>query len=156
MKKFYSLFHFIVAPFTTIWYPRFVESFEKQQSDLYGIISKFNKTYLKLFIFVPFFGLLCILYLNTINQQITIYLIIAISLCGLATFVQASLWWARPFSNAVNPNYSIFMNIYVTIILLPSLYIFVNLFGILGGHLSILIVNLAAYLYFRKKLSLLA
>ena len=155
IKKFFSPLHFIVAPYTTIWYPKFVQAFESGPSEVFLTIKRLTKSHLNLIFLLPIISFLCIFYLQSINTIVTASIIYTMVLCGLANFLQSFLWWARPFGNTVNPNYSISINLICSFISIISLIIFIPYLNIVGAALSILIVNIVAYLYWVRKLNLL-
>ena len=52
------------------------------------------------------------------------------------------MWWVRAFSNTVNPNYSIYMNLFATMYQLSVTVISTYYFGFIGMIIAIILMNL--------------
>ena len=63
------------------------------------------------------------------------------------------LWWARVFSNVVDPNYSLYMNIFATIFQLTITVLATYLFSVNGLIVSMIFMNILIGLYFCIKIT---
>lgn len=75
-------------------------------------------------------------------------------LFALFTFISSMLWWVRIFSNTVNPNYSLYMNIFATIFQLTITVFMTYLFEIKGLLVSMIIMNTIVGFYMITKINI--
>ena len=69
----------------------------------------------------------------------TYYFIYVLLICLM--ILNSQMWWVRAFSNTVNPNYSIYMNLFATFFQLTFTIFLTKYFGFLGMLVSFIIMN---------------
>ena len=79
-----------------------------------------------------------------------IYYIYYLFLVGLM-IINSQMWWVRAFSSTVNPNYSIYMNLFATVYQLIITILIIKYFGFIGMLVSIIIMNILIMGFWLKK-----
>ncbi len=153
IKRILSPISLLIIPFTMLIYTKIIHFFETNQKEKFkNIIIKIT-TYLLLisisYIFISYFFLNNIFNLLDIefkNNYNFYYFLVSI-----ITILSVAQWWARIFSNTVNPNYSLYSNIFATLYQLSITIIISMNFGFIGMLLSIMTMNIILLLYWLKK-----
>lgn len=144
IKKIISPVQIISSPYSSILYPKMIEYFEKRNFIKFQNLIKKNSINLGkislLFVslsigFLPL--IFSILNVSFKNQYYFIFII-----CSLTAILGVLMWWVRIFSNVVNPNYSLYLNILATIYQLSVTIILSKLYGIEGMLMSLLFLNI--------------
>lgn len=154
-RQFLSPFVFMTAPFEAIAYPRFVKAVvEGQNAKVRETILSINSKILFLFgagaaAIIP----MMIIYAQMTSLQLEGSSYIAFGFMLAAALLRGQLWWARPFSNAVNPNLSLTANFGATMLLLIALYPLILVFGLAGTALTILGLSLFLTSYWARALA---
>jgi O-antigen/teichoic acid export membrane protein len=154
VKKILSPIGMVVGPFSMLVYPKLVHFFEKKEVDKFkNLIFKISSY---IFFFAIFYILIGYVFIEEIfalmNIKITSELYALYRLLSVLVLVTSMLWWTRVFSNVVNPNYSLYMNIFATIFQLTITVLATYLFGVNGLITSMIVMNLIVGLYNYLKL----
>jgi len=75
------------------------------------------------------------------------------SLISVFTLISTITWWGRPFSNVVNVNYSIYINIFLIAYQLSVTIYLVSMHGVIGLLISLIAEYLIIYFYYLIKLN---
>jgi O-antigen/teichoic acid export membrane protein len=154
LKKILSPIGLASIPFSTLIYPRFIRNFELKSND--KIVRDIKKVSLFLFTFAIFYIVISFTLLEDVFDFMNVIFIQEYQsyfvLIAIFSILIALQWWVRIFSNTVNPNYSIYMNLFSTIYQLSVVVYFVNMFGIVGLIASVIPMHLIIYLYYLLKL----
>lgn len=153
-RQFISPISFLSGPFEAVAYPRFVKAVvQRQYDEMRNAIAGVNRKLLRAFgaatvVILP----VTIAYsrLNNVPLDSQSYLTFFIMIITVA--LRAQLWWARPFSNAVNPNLSLVANSVATLFLLLALYPATWSLGMTGTALGMLILALLLNGYWARAL----
>lgn len=144
LKKILSPIMIIATPFSMLVYPKLISYFEKNQKNKFKhIITKVSLYILLIsiiYIFISYALLSNIFQLMNIqfdNIYSTYFLLVAV-----LYILISQMWWVRAFSNTVNPNYSIYMNLFATIFQLTITILLSKYFGFVGMLLSIIAMNI--------------
>jgi O-antigen/teichoic acid export membrane protein len=153
-RQFLAPLAFLSNPFATLVYPKFVNAVvERRQSEIknsiHGVNDKLLKFYLvALLIIVPLligYGVWMKLDLQWEEYLSFVMMMGSSILSGL-------IWWARPFSNAINPRYSLQGNFFATLFLLVFLYPATLFAGVQGTAAVMFILGVGNTLFWKKKL----
>lgn len=153
IKKILSPINVVVSPFSMLVYPKLVNYFETKQTERFKAIIVKISFYIAFFCIgyslLFFFGfdyIFELMKIEVIASYKTIYVLFALLL-----FISSILWWVRIFSNVVNPNYSLYMNIFATAFQLTITVFTTYSFGLEGLIVSIIIMNLLIAFYWLRK-----
>jgi len=156
LKKIASPILIIASPFSLIVYPKLIKYFETNQKN------KFIDIILKISFYIlvmsVVYSLITYLFLdnilkfmsiniNSLQYNVNLYYLFVLFLHILI----AEMWWVRIFSNTVNPNYSIIMNLFATFYQLSITIIATKIFGLIGLLFSIMIMNFLILIFWLKK-----
>jgi len=153
LKKILTPILIVATPFSTLVYPKLIHFFETNQRE------KFKNIIIKISLYILIIGIIyslaSCLFLNKIFLLINIefldsYYIFFILLIGL-TILNSQMWWVRIFSNTVNPNYSLYMNMFATAFQLTITVFMTYLFGLEGLIVSTIIMNLLIVFYWLRR-----
>lgn len=154
MKKIVSPILMISSPFSTAVYPKLVYYFEDNRREQFiGIIKKVS---IYIFLFVIGYGIITSIILENIFNLMNLeffpkyYQYYFLILC-LNMFI-ALLWWGRIFSNTVNPNYSLYMNLFAFLYQICIIIVVTLLFGFYGFIIGMLLLYGIIYTYYFYKL----
>lgn len=156
IKKILSPIGNFTSPFSMLVYPKLVNYFETQQKEKFKEIIFRISFYIGLFclaycliFFFAFEYIFEIMKVEFFESYNIVYLLFA-----LFTFISSMLWWVRIFSNTVNPNYSLYMNIFATIFQLTITVFMTYLFEIKGLLVSMIIMNTIVGFYMITKINI--
>jgi O-antigen/teichoic acid export membrane protein len=154
IKKILSPIHIAITPFSMLIYTKLIKFFEEKEFKRFkNLIFKISSY---IFIFAIFYTLigyllfediLLLMNIQILDNMYNLYLLLSI-----LTIITSVLWWTRIFSNVVNPNYSLYMNIFATIYQLTVTIIITYLFGINSLIYSIIFMNISIGIYNYLKL----
>lgn len=153
IKQFLVPTTFLTTPISTVWYPKFVEIVTIGGNHLLSLIHSINIKAVKFLVGVTLFLVLCnLLYLKYLGVNLDLMNTSIVFLSSGTALMQASQWWARPFSNAVNPMMSVEINFYATalsiFVLIPSVYFW----GIFGAAVISFLIAMIVVFYWRYNL----
>lgn len=154
-RQFLAPLAFISGPFATLAYPRFVQAVvDRRQTEIRAAIRQVNVKLIMVYagaliLMIP--AMIGYGWWLKLDLQSADYLTFAIMI-GSA-FLSGQLWWARPFSNAVNPNFSLQGNLFATLFLLTCIYPATSHFGLLGTSTVMLILGFGATIFWNSKLA---
>jgi O-antigen/teichoic acid export membrane protein len=149
-KKMLSPITFIVNPLANIFAPKFINNYKK------NLFFKTKKVIYKssLFIFLIqllFFivGLFSIYlfkgYIYEGESSINLYAVFISTLLTQSIIQQT--WWCRPLSNAIEPAFSIYGNLILTILYFSIVYPASSFFGVVGFLYTMPISSVLLYMY---------
>jgi O-antigen/teichoic acid export membrane protein len=142
IKKILSPMVIFSEPFPTLVYSKLVHFYERKEVDKF--VKVIFKNTLIIFLFTLPYILIGYLFIENIfilmNVKLspetpTLYVLMSVFIV-----VTNLLWWVRVFSNVVNPNYSLYMNIFATIFQLTITILATNLFGVNGLIISMILM----------------
>ncbi|MCG7531148.1 oligosaccharide flippase family protein [Psychrobium sp. MM17-31] len=144
VKKLVSPIAIIVQPLAMLTYPKMIKSFEEnnmQQSQMMILkVCKYVLLFSMAYIVLAggfFDALLGFMSLNVVSNYFLYFLIISF------TMVFASMqWWARPFSNTVNPMYSVNINLFSSFYQLLVVALCAYVWGLNGVIFALFILQL--------------
>jgi O-antigen/teichoic acid export membrane protein len=155
IKKILSPILIISSPFSMLVYPKLIHFFETKQKNM------FQKIIVKISFYLSIIALLYITIIYSfldhifsfmdvqfINEYSIYYLLIS-----LVVYLGSMMWWVRSFSNTVNPNYSLYMNLFATIFQMTITISMTHIYGFYGMINSILIMNLILLTYWITKVN---
>lgn len=153
IKKILSPVSMISKPFTTLVYTKLINYYENNQK------SKFKNIILKISFYIiltsVLYVTLAIVFIDDIfyllNIEFLSEYLISLVIISCITIIGAQMWWTRIFSNTVNPNYSIYVNLFATLYQLIITVFISKYFGFEGMLYSILIMQILIYSYLLKK-----
>lgn len=153
MKKILSPISLITIPFSMLMYTKLIEFYETNQKN------QFKNSLLKITLYILFFSILyfiiSFILLNSFLEVFNIKLIsiynFYYTLLALIIILGSLMWWVRIFSNTINPNFSIYMNLFATIYQLTITFYITNVFELNGMLISLLILNILLFSYWLKK-----
>jgi O-antigen/teichoic acid export membrane protein len=153
IKKILSPIAIIVGPFSMLVYPKLVHFFEKKEADKFkNLIFKISSY---IFLFSIFYILLGYVFIEEIfalmNIELSSELYFLYGLLSILMLATSMLWWARVFSNVVDPNYSLYMNIFATIFQLTITVLATYLFSVNGLIVSMIVMNSIIGIYWLMK-----
>jgi len=154
IKQFMSVFSFLSTPLSFLAYPKFISAIEQgRENDINFAIGYVNK---RLLLFSPPLALAMYgaftWYLNSINQFVGLEENVSFALVFLSACMGAMAWWTRPFSNAVNPNFSLIAGLLAAVILLILIFPLTYLYATAGTALAMCAGTVTTYIYFMSKL----
>ena len=85
------------------------------------------------------------------NIELSSELYVLYGLLSVLILVTSMLWWTRVFSNVVDPNYSLYMNIFATIFQLTITVLATYLFSVNGLIVSMIVMNSIIGIYWLMK-----
>lgn len=141
-RQFLSPISFLTGPLINVTYPRFVSAAATAgsaavRSAIRDVNGRLLKAYvLAVVVIFPAF----VLYARLVDLPLAAEHYLAFTLLALATLANGQLWWSRGFSNAFDPNLSLFANLLATVFLLATLYpatLALGLAGAAGGMLTL-------------------
>lgn len=154
IKKIVLPISMLSMPFSMLIYPRLIHFFETDQKE------KFKNIIIKISTYILLIGILYSLFayvfLDNIFDLMVVefnetysyyYMLIALT----SIFTSSLLWWVRIFSNTVNPNYSLYMNLFATFYQLTITIYMSKLFGLEGLLISFMIMYMLTFIYWIKK-----
>ena len=153
IKKILSPIAIVVGPFSMLVYPKLVHFFEKKEADKFkNLIFKISSY---IFLFSIFYILLGYVFIEEIfalmNIELSSELYVLYGLLSVLILVTSMLWWTRVFSNVVDPNYSLYMNIFATIFQLTITVLATYLFSVNGLIVSMIVMNSIIGIYWLMK-----
>jgi O-antigen/teichoic acid export membrane protein len=153
LKKVLSPIIIVATPFSMLVYPKLIHYFETKQKEKFkNIITKIS---LYLFLLGIGYSLIAYCFLNLIFGLMNIrfediynlyYILLAILYILLS-----QMWWLRAFSNTVNPNYSIYMNLFATFYQLIITVLVTKYFAFIGMLVSLIIMNILILSFWLRK-----
>jgi len=153
IKKILSPINFIIKPFSMLVYPKLIKYFENKEVEKFKKLLFRITSYILLVVvvynIVIFIGIEYIL--NILNIHFLPEYNILLILMFIISTVSSTMWWARIFSNVVNPNYSLYMNLFATCYQLSVTIFLVYIFGLMGMLGSIIIMHCILLFYWIKK-----
>lgn len=141
-RQFLSPLAFLSTPFSSLTYPKFVQAVvEHRHSDIRRAIASINRKLRMLFlatlaVMIPAF----LFYALWIDLPIQWDKWLVIIMMTLTTVIIQQMWWARPFSNAVNPNISLRANLYALVFVVVTIYPATLWLG-LAGAAGVMLTN---------------
>jgi len=153
LKKILSPIMIVATPFSMLVYPKLIHYFETNQKDKFKhIITKVSFYILLIsisYILISHIFLIDIFQLMNIefDNIYNVYFLLVSSLYILTS----QMWWVRAFSNTVNPNYSIYMNLFATIFQLTITILLSKYFGFIGMLISLILMNLIILIFWFRK-----
>ena len=143
LKKIASPLAIISSPLSSLYYPKFITLYET--NDREGVFYIIKRSTLILTCLSIIYTIITtvilgfILSVTNIENEIK-YNIYYLFIC-MNTIININMWWVRPFSNVVNPNYSINMNVFSTIFQLLITICVTKYYHIEGMLASLLVMN---------------
>jgi O-antigen/teichoic acid export membrane protein len=154
IKKILLPIGIVAEPFSMLVYPKLIHFYEKKES--HKFISLIFKISLYLFLFALTYILIGYIFSEKIfilvNVKLTSEILTLYGLLSVLMIVTNLLWWARVFSNVVNPKYSLYMNIYATIFQLTITVLAAFIFRINGIIISMILMNISIGFFWVLKL----
>jgi O-antigen/teichoic acid export membrane protein len=154
IKKILSPIGMVAEPFSMLVYPKLIYFFENNDflkfKNLIVEVSFYIFLFALAFIFIEYIFIEDILAFFSVKISTELY-----SLYCLQSFLiiaTSMVWWVRVFSNVVNVNYSLYMNIFATVFQLSITVCLTYLFGIKGLIISMFVMTLIIGLYNYLKL----
>jgi O-antigen/teichoic acid export membrane protein len=154
IKKILTPSSFIVKPFSMLLYPKLIKYFEnKDIKNLKNLIFRIS-----MILFIVIISYIICIYLgieiifNIINVEFIVYYKYLYILLSLVTILVSMQWWGRIFSNTVNPNYSLYSNLFATLFQLTITILSTYLFELEGLVFSLITMNLFLFIYWVIKL----
>lgn len=150
IKKCFSLMEVIAQPWTMLSYSKLISYYTKSDITLFRQYLA-NKSLIIVSVSL-FTGLLSIFFIDLALGVLSIDLregdngIVWLLMLGFV--IASSVWWGRVFSNVVNPNISIYINLVSLLYNVSMLYLLVSYYGVYGAALSFLILNLIIAVFF--------
>ena len=135
-------------------YPRLIYFFETDQKE------KFKNIIIKISTYILLIGILYSLFAHVFLDDIFDLMVVEFNetysyyyiLIAVTSIITSSLlWWVRIFSNTVNPNYSLYMNLFATFYQLTITIYMTKIFGLEGLLISFMIMNMLIFVYWIKK-----
>lgn len=153
LKKILSPIAMFAGPLSMLVYPKLITFYESQQRgrfqkiivDTSLAIGALTVVYSMLIsIFLPqIFRLMGAAFVS--DYSVYFFLVMVWNLLIL------TMWWVRIFSNTVNPNYSLYMNLFATTFQLTVTIMMAKLFGIYGLLSSVVMMNIIILSYWVVK-----
>ena len=154
IKKILSPSTFLVKPFSMLLYPKLIKYFEsKDIKNLKILILKISMMLfliIVVYIFCIYLGIEIIF--NIMKIEFVAYYNYLFILLSFVTVLVSMQWWSRIFSNTVNPNYSLYSNLFATLFQLTITILSTYLFNLEGLLFSLITMNLFLFIYWVKKL----
>jgi O-antigen/teichoic acid export membrane protein len=153
IKKMLSPIIIIATPFSMLVYPKLINYFETNNK------TKFKHIIIKISFYILSIGVIySFIFYFLLNFSFDlmylkfdeIYYIYYLFLVGLM-IINSQMWWVRAFSSTVNPNYSIYMNLFATVYQLIITILIIKYFGFIGMLVSIIIMNILIMGFWLKK-----
>lgn len=153
LKKMLSPIQIIASPFASLAYPKMVHFFEtNQKAKFYDLIIRIS---FYIFIAALFYTFILYFVKNKLLDYMHIVFLpdynLYFSMLALLTILNSQMWWIRAFSNTVNPNYSIYINVFATFFQLSVTLIMSKLYGLNGMLVSMNAMNLLILGYWFTK-----
>jgi O-antigen/teichoic acid export membrane protein len=151
-RQFVAPFGFLSAPFAALAYPRFVQAVSHRRNrDVRAAIDTVNRRLVLAYagaavVVAP----LMYLYARRMGIDLTGTQLLAFALVLLAAVNNGMLWWARPFSNSVDPRLSLVANLAATVFLLASIYPLTLAFGMTGTAAAVCALALMLTGYWQR------
>ncbi len=145
---------FLSAPFAMVAYPRFVKAAaQRRQNEMSKLIKSVNRKLLLAFSAAALVILVgADFYVRVNSLEISRSEYVALFLMTSSTLVTGLLWWARPFSNSVNPNLSLLANFLATLFLLTTLFPATWVLGMVGTASAMFVLSVLLALYWHYAL----
>ena len=153
LKKILSPIMIIATPFSMLVYPKLIHYFETSQKDkfkhiitkvsFYILLISISYIFISHIFLIDIFQLMDIEFTNIYNKYF--------SLVSMLYILTSQMWWVRAFSNTVNPNYSIYMNLFATIFQLTITILLSKYFGFIGMLISIIVMNIIILSFWFRK-----
>lgn len=154
VKQFFAPVALITAPIATVMAPRFVEVVTLSGKGLAELIKSTNQVVFVFLVSITFLlSALTLIYLSYVDVEWAPIIIGIVLCCACTSLMQAIQWWARPFSNAVDPKMSLRINFVAMLITLFLLVPAIYFYGVIGAALSSLLIALIIFLYWRSELA---
>ncbi len=154
IKKILLPISILSIPFSMLIYPRLIYFFETDQKE------KFKNIIIKISTYILLIGILYSLFAHVFLDDIFDLMVVEFNetysyyyiLIAVTSIITSSLlWWVRIFSNTVNPNYSLYMNLFATFYQLTITIYMTKIFGLEGLLISFMIMNMLIFVYWIKK-----
>lgn len=154
-RQFLSPLAFLSGPLEAVAYPRFVKAVSQGNRDemrrgIADVNNKLTKALLFALVIIAPVSLLYSFY-NKLPLEISSY--VAFFLMMATALFRSQLWWARPFSNSVNPTLSLKANLLATLFLVMALYPLIVFFGLIGLTVAMLGLSILLSIYWSRALS---
>ena len=135
-------------------YPRFVKAAaQRRQNEMSKLIKSVNRKLLLAFSAAALVILVgADFYVRVNSLEISRSEYVALFLMTSSTLVTGLLWWARPFSNSVNPNLSLLANFLATLFLLTTLFPATWVLGMVGTASAMFVLSVLLALYWHYAL----
>lgn len=154
IKKILSPIGIMVAPISMLVYPKIIELYElNKKNKLNSLILNISFCILlfsTIYVFAIGFLLDFIFHIMNIEYAKLNYCIYI--LLSILMLVTSMSWWTRIFSNVVNPNYSLCINIFAMCFQLSFTVYLTYLNEIYGLITSMIIMHIIIYIYYFIKL----
>jgi O-antigen/teichoic acid export membrane protein len=153
-RQFLAPLPFLSAPLTTLIYPKFVKSvIQEKRTEVKSAVHTVNRKLawgysVALLVIIP--GLF--IYTRWIGLTLKPVEWYAFGMMIPTSFVVGRFWWARPFSNAVDPSISLRFNFYATMLCLLTIYPLTSMFGIAGTSMCMLAAALLLHVNWGRTL----
>lgn len=153
IKQFFVPLNYFAGPIATVWYPKFITAVNINKKSLGGIIGSLNRKLIPVLVALSILSLtLSLGYLIFLDNVITSAMIITVLFTGLTALIQAMQWWARPLSNTCDPNWSINMNLFSSIMSICVLIPMAFFYGIVGVAITTAFISSITFGYWKIKL----
>jgi O-antigen/teichoic acid export membrane protein len=155
IKKILSPVAMLSIPFSMLIYPKLIDYFTNNKKLRFLNIIK------KISLNVLFLGICYVMFALYFLEDLFIFMDVEFlneykyyfSLISVFTLISTITWWARPFSNVVNVNYSIYINIFLIAYQLSVAIYLVSMYGVIGLFVSLIAMYLIIYFYYLIKLN---
>lgn len=150
-RQFAAPLAFISNPFASISQARFVQAAHQNQlATLADTIGRLNRRLAALFaLAAPVLGLAAWVYGELTHIRYTPWQAVALPALLLAGALSASQWWARPFSSATNPRYSLISNALASALIIVGAPLLILQAGLTGAALAQLTMVAVTYVYWQ-------
>lgn len=151
LRQFAAPLAFISNPIATISQARFVQAAHQHQlAELAATIARLNRRLAALFaVAAPALALAAWIYGELAHIRYTAWQALALPALLLAGALSASQWWARPFSSATNPRFSLVSNALASALIIVGAPLLILQAGLTGAALAQLTMVAVTYLYWR-------
>jgi O-antigen/teichoic acid export membrane protein len=151
-KQFFGSFSFFTSPLGVQLYPKFISA--KIRNNLKKIRSAIviiNQKILLLNIFLAAMSLITLqLYLYIHHMKNTVPIVATFILLLASASLNNLLWWARSYSNTIDPTHSLKANFYSSILLLTFIFPLTKVFGMVGTAITMLLVSISLSMYWHR------
>lgn len=153
-RQFLAPLSFLSQPFTALTYPKFVQAVAEHQREavreaIHSVNRRLTRAYFLVLIVV---AALLEGYILWANLDVGLALAPAFLFLAAAAYLNGLRWWARPFSNAIDPKLGLRANLYATCLAPFLLYPMTVAYGAAGTACAAFLLALILSFYWLRML----